>query len=208
MLVSIYGTALGPAEGCVGRADPTRVEQPSPLRPHPAFSEMPAYPTELCGVRVEVGGQPAGLLYAQERQINFKVPQSAPVEGTAEIKVIHAGRSSQPVEIKFGLEIISVKLAEPARIGMPVWIDVSMPFGWESSIQYPFALDPADTGCHQVEVRRQGKLLPRLASAGERRLWSGVGSGPMCGFLGLPDESKHGGWIPLHTLYRFDQAGT
>ena len=97
MLVSIYGTGLGPAEPCEGRADPNPLEEPSPRRPNQIFSERLAYPTKLCGVRVEVGGEAAELLYVHDRQINFQVPQSAPVEGTAEITVIYTGRSSQPV---------------------------------------------------------------------------------------------------------------
>src|SRR5262249_43300997 len=39
MLVSIYGTGLGPREGCIGQADTKSREAPSPLRPDQAFVE-------------------------------------------------------------------------------------------------------------------------------------------------------------------------
>jgi hypothetical protein len=56
MLVSIYGTDLGPREGCIGQADTKSREAPSPLRPDQAFIERLIYPKELCGVQVMFGG--------------------------------------------------------------------------------------------------------------------------------------------------------
>src|ERR1700719_3088960 len=52
MLVSIYGSNLGPVGGCVGQADTRRREAPNPLRPYQSFAETLIYPAELCGVQV------------------------------------------------------------------------------------------------------------------------------------------------------------
>ena len=70
MLVSIYGEHLGPAGGCTAPA-----------------TGRPGYPWELCGVEVTFGGRRAGLLYVEERQINFQAPEDGPVAGLAELKV-------------------------------------------------------------------------------------------------------------------------
>src|ERR1017187_139343 len=83
MLVSIYGTDLGPREGCTGQADTKKRETPSPLRPNQSPVETLIYPKELCGVQVFFGATPSGLLYVQAGQINFKVPQEASIDGTA-----------------------------------------------------------------------------------------------------------------------------
>src|ERR1035441_3620212 len=47
MLVSIYGTDLGPRESCVGQADATKRETPSPLRPDQSLVETLIYPKQL-----------------------------------------------------------------------------------------------------------------------------------------------------------------
>jgi hypothetical protein len=104
MLVSIYGTDLGPQQGCTGQADTHRRETPSPLRPDQAFVDTLIYPKEICGVQVIFGETPAGLLYAQESKINFKVPQESPMEGTALLRVVYNGRSSAAVGMRLGLE--------------------------------------------------------------------------------------------------------
>jgi hypothetical protein len=104
MLVSIYGTDLGPREGCIGQADTKKKETPSPLRPDQAFVETLTYPKELCGVQVMFGEMPSGLLYVQAGQINFKVPQEAAMEGTAPLSVVDQGRSRAAVEMRLGLD--------------------------------------------------------------------------------------------------------
>src|ERR1035441_1127681 len=78
-LFSVYGRDLGPDLGCVGQPDLSGQEPPDPRRAPPAIpADRPVYPKQLCAVQVFVGAQPAGLLYAQEKQINFKVPQNLP----------------------------------------------------------------------------------------------------------------------------------
>src|ERR1039458_4043584 len=88
MLVSIYAADIGPREGCIGQADNKKRETPSPSRPDQAFVETLIYPKELCGVQVMFGEAASGLLYVQEGQINFKVPQDDAMEGTAPLRVV------------------------------------------------------------------------------------------------------------------------
>lgn len=205
MLVSIYGADLGPREGCTGQADTEKRETPSPLRPSQAFVEMLIYPKELCGVQVFFGETPSGLLYVQEGQINFKVPQEAAVDGTAPLRVVYQGRSSAAVEMLLGLELATLSLEQPAHVGGPVWVHIQAPpFPWYGDVQYPVGVHPADFGCHEMEVRRNGTLLPRIPM----RATSGIGFGLMCGNIGIPGhEIQHKGRLPLHLQYRFDQPG-
>lgn len=207
LLVSIYGEHLGPMMGCEGQADPQHRETPSPLRPRQMFVDTLIYPKELCDTQVLVGGIPAGLLYVQERQINFKVPQETPVEGATAVKVVYKGQSSQPATLPLGLDSVVLSLESPAKVGMPVWLKVSMR-GWDRSVHYPFDIFPANFKCHEVEVRRDGMPLPRSATLTSQAFGGIAMSGPPCGFLGLPAESPHVGRIPLHLRYRFDQPGT
>lgn len=65
-LVSLYGIGLGPASGIV-----------------PEIAPGAAFPTELAGVAVTVGGIPAPLLYVGPNQINFQVPFEAPMNYVA-----------------------------------------------------------------------------------------------------------------------------
>lgn len=37
-------------------------------------------------------------------------------------------------------------------------------YGWDQAIQYSFGIRPANFRCHDVEVRRDGKPMPRFAS--------------------------------------------
>ena len=195
LLMSIYGHHFGPPAACQGNADPQHRETPNPFRPHQMFDETLIYPKALCETRVLVGGVPAGLLYVQERQINFKVPQETPVEGTVEIQVVYKGQSSRPVKLQGAL----VYLETPAKVGMPVWLKVS------TGVHYPKGVHPADFGCDEVEVRRNGKLLPRIATLSTQAFDGIIGSGSPCGGFFL--ASHHTDRIPLHLQYRFDQPG-
>ncbi len=186
MLVSIYGSHLGPAAGC-------EVHAPDPSK-------------TICGVQVFVGGVPANLLYAQARQINFKIPPESAAKGDAEVRVVYNRQSSIPITVPLGPDLAVVKLERPARVGMPVWLKVSIA-GAPNWIQYPFTVYPAGFGCNEVEVRRDGKLLPRFASLSTQALGLTSFSGPPCGFLSLPAGSHRGGRIPLHLQYRFNRPG-
>ena len=88
-----------------------------------------------------------------------------------------------------------------------MWLRVSM-FGMDDYIRYPFSVHPADFSCHEVEVRRDGKPLPRIATLYTQAGGQIHGSFGGCGSLGLPAKSSHTGRIPLHLQYRFDRPGT
>lgn len=206
--LSIYGKNLGPATGCAGEADPQRRETPNPLRPNQTDLETRIYPTELCETQVFIAGVPAGLLYVQAGQINFKTPQGIPTQGRVEIRVVYKGQSSAPVMLPAGIAITTASLEQPARVGGPVWLKVTLPYDFDSSIQYPFMIFPAAFGCNQIEVRRDGRLLPRIANFGSQAFGGIAGVGNPCGFLGLPGERDFKGRFPLHLQYRFDQPGT
>ncbi len=91
--MSLYGSHLGPKTACVGSADPQRAETSSPFRPNQTTLEKQVFPARLCDTEVKVGGIAAGLLYVQAGQINFKVPQQIPIQGTTAVQVIYKGRS-------------------------------------------------------------------------------------------------------------------
>ena len=205
MLVSIYGADLGPREGCIGQADTKKRETPSPLRPNQAFVETLIYPKDLCGVQVMFGETASGLLYVQEGQINFKVPQEAAMEGTAPLRVVYQGRSSATVEMHLGLEVATLSLEQPAHVGGPVWVHIQAPpFPQSGDAQYPVGVHPADFGCHELAVRRNGTMLPRIPI----RATGGIANGLMCGNIGIPGhEMQHKNRLPLHLQYRFDKPG-
>ncbi len=182
LAMSIYGVHLGPLVGCQGYGD------------------------RLCDTQVLVDGVPGKLLYVQERQINFQVPQPIPVEGTVEVRVVYNGQSSGPVRLPAGIESALVSLESPAKVGGPVWLKVLVP-GMTPAVRYPYGIHPASFGCDEVEVRRDGRLVPRIATLASQAFDGIMGAGNPCGSLGLPSEPKHTGRLPLHLQYRFDQPG-
>lgn len=192
MLVSIYGSHLGPALPCQIQG---------------------SFPKELCGVQVMMGEQAAGLLYVSERQINFKVPQESPVEGVAKLRVIYNGESSPVVMMPLGAEMVTLSLDEPARAGGPVWIHLESPPSWHEWIQYPITIYPGDLGCHEFEVRRNGvpqlRIDPKVTGLafGGGIHGSGPGSLTSCGSLGMAGHPLHHGSLPLHLQYRFSEPG-
>src|ERR1039458_6539307 len=116
-----------------------------------------------CGVQVFLGAIPSGLLYVQAGQINFKVPQEALMDGTAPLRVVYEGRSSAAAEMRLGLEPATLSLEQPAHVGGPVWIHIQAPsYPGYGDVQYPVEVAPADFGCNEVEVGRNGTLLPRI----------------------------------------------
>lgn len=205
MNVTIYGTDLGPQVGCAGQADTTKKETPSPLRPNQSPVETLIYLKELCGVQVFVGAMPCGLLYVQAGQINFKVPQEAAMDGAAPLRVVYRGRGSAAVEMRLGIEPATLSLDQPAHVGGPVWIHVQPPsFPPYGDFQYPLDVDPADFGCNEVEVRRDGTPLPRIPMQPGAHIRMGL----TCGNIGIPGhEIRHKNRLPLHLQYRFDQPG-
>ena len=206
MLFSIYGQDLGPEQGCEGRAAPASRETPDPRRaPQTILVDTTVFPRQLCAVQVFVGTEPAGLLYVQEKQINFKVPQNLPLQGTVGLKVVFRGRSSSGVQLEVGADRPKLSLEGVARVGGPVWIRVELPYGL-GAVAYPGGQPPLDFGCNQVEVRRNGTPLTRASLVTRQGI---VGPGNGCGNdLAYPGTSRpHSGRLPLHLQYRFDAAG-
>jgi hypothetical protein len=191
IVLSIFGDNLGPSTGCASYHD-----------------EKGIYPKEVCRTQVLVGGIPSELLWVQAGQINFKVPKETPIQGTADLVVVYQGRSSKAVAMPLGVEVATLSLESPARVGMPVWLKLKAPYNRESGIRYPFMIFPASFGCNEVEVRRDGMLLPRIAEVGKQAFHGIVMSGNPCGWLGFRSEPHFKDRFPLHLQYRFDQPGT
>ncbi|MFN7994467.1 MAG: hypothetical protein U0Q18_12750 [Bryobacteraceae bacterium] len=192
MPVSIYGFHLGPAEGC----NPERG----------SFQ-----PTELCGTTVTVDGVKAGLLYAQDRQINLFLPYESAPGSVAQFVVTNSGVSNSPVPVSIARYAATIKIEGPAFVHMPVWVAVVLPEQFQWSLRYPFGIGPTEFGGHDLEVRRNGKPYPKNAvPRAYPRSGSCIGGfssiGP-CGFIGLPREPAKRGRLPLHLLYRFDRPG-
>ena len=99
MIVSIYGSHLGPVMACNGSPEPTLRESPNPRRPNQTLVETQVFPKSLCEVVVRVGGIAAGLLHVRADQINFQVPQQAAVNGTTDIRVSYKGQSGPVITI-------------------------------------------------------------------------------------------------------------
>jgi hypothetical protein len=190
LVLSIFGNNLGPSSGC-----------------HADHDEKGIYPKELCETRVLVGGIPSELLWVQAGQINFTVPQETPVQGTADLVVVYRGRSSKAVAMPLGIEIPTLSLESPARVGMPIWLKLNMPYYRDSGIRYPFRIWPSSFGCYYVEVRRNGALLPRIADFGKQAFGGITLSGPPCGSVGFSRVPHFKGRLPLHLQYRFDRPG-
>src|SRR5580700_9169621 len=108
---TLYGQDFGPDQGCAGRPDPGSQEIPDPRRASAFIPvDITVYPRQLCGVQVFVGGEAAGLLYVQAKQVDFKVPQNIPLEGAVEIKVVYQGLSSPGVEAQVDLDRPKISL--------------------------------------------------------------------------------------------------
>ena len=217
-ILTIAGSYLGPTPGCEAKADPVLQDTPNPHNPDlgdrfdPLAGNTWVYPQQLCGVEVRINDQPAGLAWVSASQINLKLPQDSPESGMAFLRVIYRGQSSAAVELPAGWGKTTVALAEPAYVGMPVWLKVELRFG-QGRVTYPSTWGPAAFGCNQVEARKDGKLLPVQAGANWQRAYSGVGSGNPCGSIAPPPApgsaaNREGDRLPLHLLYRFDTPGT
>ena len=208
MLFSIYGDNLGPDTGCTGRADPHRTEMASAYRPNQFGVELYIYPKELCGVRVLVGDEPAGMLYAQKKQINFKVPQQTPVSGFTTLQVIYRGASNSPIVMPLGLEMVTLSFEKQLHAGGPVWVSVELPSSWQSPVQYPVSLTPDNFGCHEFAVRQNGVPLDRRPHPPVILLPRGGGSPWNCGATNFSELNLHAGRLPLHLRYELNRPGT
>jgi hypothetical protein len=191
LMLSIFGNNLGPSRGCRGDHDGNGI-----------------YQKDLCDTQVLVGGIPSGLLWVQTGQINFQVPEETPTQGTTDLAVVYQGRRSRVVAMPLGVEIPTLSLDSPARVGMPVWLKVKMPYDRESDIRYPFDVFPAGFGCNEVEVRRNGVMLSRIADVSKQAFGGITMIGNPCGGIASATQPNFRSRLPLHLQYRFDRPGT
>ena len=94
MLLSVFGTNLGPESGLAAVAN-----------------EQGKLPSQLAGVEVLVNGLSAPLLYASAGQLNFQAPFEISGTTTAQIAVRHKG-----------LEGNSIACSTPALLGIFWWM--------------------------------------------------------------------------------------
>ena len=205
MLVSIYGSNLGPATGCQGYGDQKHWDTLPADNPFGVWERIAIYPTNLCDVRVMVGNTAAGLTWVQAEQINFQVPQDVPFGGSADLRVIYRGAASDPAPLRFGIDRLTITQDEPAYAGMAVWVHVHTASDVERPLQFPFREDPLWFACNDLEVRHNGVALPRQTA---RNLLPRSIAGFPCGTVGLPGKPERSGRLPVHLLYRLDQPGT
>jgi hypothetical protein len=176
MIVTIYGEDLGPEFQC-----PEPIPQNGP------------YPTETCGVRVLVDGRPVGLLFSGSKQINFKIPDDAPEDGSAPVQVCVHDSCSDRVMVRFSLHKAFLHLVGHAYVHMPVWMEADQPAN--SEISYPYTVFPLDFGGAKWEVLYKGEPLAPSRSS--------IGNGNS---IAAPRDSPRGR-LPLHLIYRFDEPG-
>lgn len=186
--MSIYGRYLGSHPGDC-RASPDSL-----------------YAGNACDTQVLIGDKPAQLLFVSEGQINFKVPLDVPPSDGAELRVVYRGQSSLPLAMRVGPEMTTVSVDQPAHAGMPIWLKVELPFKY-GTIHYPYILGFAGFGCNEVEVRKNGELLPLTpGSNAEQSTTMFVGN--ICGSSGPEPPSESSDRLPLHLLYDFRAPGT
>jgi len=180
-IITVYGDNLAPANWC-------GVE----------LSQKPPYPLEVCGVRVLVGESQAGLLYAGPKQINLMLPADAPTLGTAPMRVCVREVCSDPVELRFSVRKIFLKVDGEAYLHMPVWIDVEHPTSYE--FLYPCMNRPGTVANASLEVRYNGRPLAARAQP----IYLGrILNGSSCMAAGRSSAGR----VPLHMLYPIDRPG-
>jgi len=178
IVFSIYGHGFGPSAGCKGAA------------------------LELCGVQVLLDGEPIDVQYAQEVQINVRMPDGTPSHPVSRLVVISGGQRSDPVEVRRFPDTATISLDGVARIDGPVWIHVEL--SPTVGVSYPSMASPWDFACNEFEVRKDGKLLTPLPHPELGLVYSGP-SCPGTVNLRIPEDRKSR--LPLHLQYRFAQPG-
>lgn len=184
--VSIYGYNLAPRQWCGD-----------------AHQQREPYPSELCGVRVLVGGHPAGLMYVgpigspylPADQINFQTPAEAPSDGLVPIEVCVGAICSNAVTVEFTSQDILLRVEGKAYFRMPLWIQVEIPMNVNFS--YPFDFCLWDFGGYDFEIRRNGQPLT-AASKPECRAHK------LSARFFLSGSSR----LPLHLIHPLDAPGT
>jgi len=124
------------------------------------------FPFEICGVRVLVGGRPAGLMYAgpmgnralDADQINFQVPSDVDAEGEVPVQVCVGTMCSDPLNVPFTKKDILLRLEQKAYVHMPLWLEFKIPLN--PDFVYPVSPCPWDFGGFRIEVRKDGQVVP------------------------------------------------
>jgi hypothetical protein len=91
-------------------------------------------------------------------QINFQVPADVDAEGEVLIQVCVAATCSEAVNVPFTNKDILLRVEGKAYVHMPLWVDFTIPLN--DSFGYPASPCPWDFGGFQIEVRKDGHLLP------------------------------------------------
>ena len=91
-----------------------------------------------------------------------------------------------------------ISLPEPAYVGMPIWMQVES--ATNQVIRYPSSTTPNDFYCNDVDVKRDGQLIPPL-----KGFPPGGRAGPACGFLGIEGIAQ--GRLPIHLQYPLHEPG-
>jgi hypothetical protein len=177
MVLTLYGAYLAP----------------EPVCGQPAVKPAP----QLCGVRVLLGEVPAELLYVSAGQINFTIPDDAPTESLAPLRVCVGELCSLPLPMWFSTRTALLSQEKPAYVHMPVWIRVDPPPPF--AVSYPCWNGPWMPPGYRFEVSRSGELMAPIEQP------------PFPAIQGTADPCKSmtsGSSLPLHLLYRFDESGT
>jgi hypothetical protein len=101
---------------------------------------------------------PIGNKVLNEDQINFQVPASVQAEGEVPIQVCVGTTCSDPLDVPFTNKDILLRVEEKAYVHMPLWVEFTIPFN--NSFGYPASSCPWDFGGFQIEVRKDGHVLP------------------------------------------------
>ena len=186
MIVTIYGNNLGPEPWCNER-----------------IPERGPYPEEACGVHVRVGGIPAQLMYVGAQQLNIKIPENAPKDGSAPIQVCVNAVCSSPVDMRFSTHTAFIRVQGTAYVHMPIWVEVQQPEPYPD-MYYPCMFWPWDLGSIRFEVRRDGHHLRVPGVPIDTHTHGGLGQGgcPLA-FREAPFRSR----LPLHLVQQFDEPG-
>jgi len=91
-----------------------------------------------------------------------------------------------------------ISLPEPAYVGMPMWMQVES--ATNQVVRYPSSTTPNDFYCNDVEVKRDGQLIPPL-----KGFPPGGRTGPACGSLAIEGIAE--GRLPIHLQYPLHEPG-
>jgi hypothetical protein len=149
---AIYGSNLIPSEWC---------EQPR--------TQLPPYPTEVCGVRILVDDLAAPLLYVGNNgsglnsinQINFQVPPLPASAKNTAIRVCVRRSCTAPVSVAVTTFDILIRQSETAYVGGPIWLEFRIPTKpGDADLSTSCRID-LDT--YSLEIRRNGRVLSKTA---------------------------------------------